>query len=386
MSAASAGMRGPDVRSDCWVEVADGGPPELRMTSKVEALYGDSIRALVRSTLEALGAGDLSVTLEDAGALPYTLMARVEAAVRRLRTGTAAEALPEINPAAQHPSPRQRLRRSRLYLPGNTPKFFINAGLHQPDAVILDLEDSVPPAEKDAARVLVRNALRAVAFDGAEKMVRVNALPTGLDDVRALAPHGVHTFLLPKVESADEVVAVARLLDELRQPDVYLVPIIESARGAFNALPIASASARVVALAIGLEDYTADLGAQRTPEGRESAWALGQIVNAARAAGAQPLASVFGDVDDLDGMRLFAAQARALGFEGVGCLHPRQVRAAHDGFRPRPEEVAQARRIVAAFEEARASNLGVVAVDGKMVDAPVAERARRTLRLVEAEQ
>jgi citrate lyase subunit beta/citryl-CoA lyase len=384
MSAASAGMRGPDVRSDCWVEVAEAGTPELRLTSKVEALYGDSIRALVRSTLEMLGASDLSVTLEDTGALPYTLMARVEAAVRRLRPGTAAEALPEINPAAQYPSSRQRLRRSRLYLPGNTPKFFVNAGLHKPDAVILDLEDSVPPAEKDAAHLLVRNALRAVAFYGAEKMVRINAPPAGLDDVRALASHGVHTFLMPKVESADEVVAAARVLDEMRQPDVFLIPIVESARGAFNALSIASASARVVALAIGLEDYTADLGAQRTLEGRESLWALGQIINAARAAGVQPLASVFSDVDDLNGMRAFATEARAFGFEGVGCLHPRQVRAAHEGFQPLPEEIQKAQRIVVAFEEARTAGRGVAAVDGKMVDAPVVERARRVLRLAEA--
>ncbi len=164
----------------------------------------------------------------------------------------------------------------------------------------------------------------------------------------------------------------------------HLIPIIESARGAFNALAIASASERVAALAIGLEDYTADLGATRTPEGLESLWARSQVVNAARAAGVQPLASVYADVDDLDGMRRFAAEARTFGFEGVACLHPRQVAAAHHGFRPAPDEVERARRIVAALDEARALGRGVAAVYGKMVDAPVAERARRVLRLAEA--
>ncbi len=379
---ASAGTRGPDVRSDCWVEVSqEPGPPAIQVTSKVAALYGDAIRALIRSTLEQLDAADLSVALDDRGALPFTLMARLEAAVRRLRPDTSRAALPAVNPAARRAPDRTRTRRTRLYLPGNSPKFFINAGLHGPDAVILDLEDSVPPAEKDAAAILVRNALRAVDFYGAEVMVRVNGLPAGLADIRLLAPHGVQTFLLPKVESPDEVVAADRLLAELAGEGICLIPIIESARGALQAWPIAAASPRVAALAIGLEDYTRDIGAQRTPEGRESLWARGQVLNAARAAGVQPLASVFADVDDAQGLRAWAEAERKLGFEGVGCIHPRQVRVVHEVFRPSAAEVEQARRIVDAFEAAQVAGLGVVAVDGKMVDAPVVERARRTLRL-----
>ncbi len=382
MTSAMAGQRGPETRSDCWVEVRPaGGQPTLHVESRVAALYGDSIRTVVGETLRRLGADDLSIAVEDAGALPYVIMARVEAAVKRLRPELSAEALPEQT-IHRSPTPRHRLRRSRLYLPGNTPKFFVNAGLHGPDAVILDLEDSVAPDEKDAARLLVRNALRAVDFYGAEVLVRVNAGPAGLEDVRALAAHGVHAFVLPKVETADEVRAAAQVVDALSP--AHLIPILESARGVFNALAIASASERVAALAIGLEDYTADVGAARTPEGRESLWARSQVVNAARAAGIQPLASVYADVDDLDGMRRFAAEARAFGFDGVACLHPRQVGAAHHGFQPTPDEVERARRIVAALDEALALGRGVAAVDGKMVDAPVAERARRVLRLAEA--
>jgi citrate lyase subunit beta/citryl-CoA lyase len=371
------------------VEQARHGTPTTRIHSRVEALYGDSIRALLRSVLEELNAADLSVTLDDSGALPYVLVARLEAAVRRLRPAAPPTDLPEVNPATRYASSRQRPRRSRLYLPGNIPKFFINAGLHGPDAVILDLEDSVPPAEKDSARLLARSALRAVSFYGAEKMVRINQLPAGLDDVRALAPHGVHTFVIPKVESPEEVLAVQTLLDELQREgsasdDIYLIPIIESARGVLQAWPIASASPRIVALTIGLEDYTSDIGAQRTPEGRESLWARGQIVNAARAAGLQPLASVFSDLDDLPGLRAWAEEARAFGFEGMGCLHPRQVRVAHEAFTPGPDEIEKAGRIVAAFREARAAGLGVAAVDNKMVDAPIAARAMRLLHLAQA--
>ena len=207
-------MRGADVRSDCWVKVEPSRTPTIQISSRVQAMYGDSIRAAVQSTLAALDATDLAVTLEDSGALPFTLTARVEAAVKRLRPETVRAVLPDLNPTAQYATARNRLRRTRLYLPGNTPKFFINAGLHKPDAIILDLEDSVIPLEKDAARILVRNALRAVDFYGAEKMVRVNPFPRGRDDIRELAPHGAHVFLLPKVEDADQVHEADRVITE----------------------------------------------------------------------------------------------------------------------------------------------------------------------------
>lgn len=382
---ASAGTHGADVRGDCRVavQVTHEGQPTITVNSRVAALYGESIRTLIHATLATLAAADVSLTIEDGGALPYVIQARIETAVRRLRPGTTSSALPPVSVTAQTAS-RSLGRRSRLYLPGNTPKFFINAGLHRPDAIILDLEDSVPPSEKDAALILVRNALRAVDFYGAERMVRVNALPAGLHDIRTLAGHGVHTFLLPKVEDADMVRAAADLLDQLGATDTPLLPIIESARGVLNAYPIASASPRVVALAIGLEDYTADIGAQRTSAGRESWWAQSQIVNAARAADVQPLASVYSALDDEAGLRTWLADARSLGFAGVGCLHPRQIRVVHAAFAPSSDEVAHAQEIVTAFEQAQASGSGAIAVDGAMVDAPVAERARQVLRLAKA--
>lgn len=377
---ASAGHRGPDARSDCWVRVwrpDPGQAPEVILRSKVASMYGPALRAQVVEARTTLGADDLSIEVDDQGALPYTIAARVEAAVKRLRPETVGVVRAPTLPDYGHQQRRLALRRSRLYLPGNTPKFHINAGLHRPDAVILDLEDAVAPAEKDAARILVRNALLAVDFLGAERLVRVNALPLGLEDIDALLDCGVDVFVLPKVEAADQVTAVhARIAQAGARAGVLAT--IETARGVLHASEIAAAPG-VVALTLGLEDYAADIGATRTADGRESAWARGQILNAARAAGVQPLGSVYADIDDTDGFLAWARAEQQMGFEGVACLHPRQIALAHNAFAPTPDEVARASRIVEAFEAGLAAGLGAIAVDGRMVDAPVAARARKVL-------
>jgi citrate lyase subunit beta / citryl-CoA lyase len=166
--------------------------------------------------------------------------------------------------------------------------------------------------------------------------------------------------------------------------EIFLIPIIESARGVLRAFEIASASPRVIALGLGLEDYAKDIGAERTAEGRESLWARSQIVNAARAASVTPLGSVFTDVADEAGLRAFVTDVRAMGFEGIGCLHPRQVPVAHAAFAPTPDEIENACRIAIAFKQAQVLGLGVIALNNKMIDAPVVERARRTIRIARA--
>lgn len=384
-----AGARGDRVRSDCWVEVEprDGGGVDLAVTTKVEAMYGDAVRATCREVLSALGVEHARVVVEDRGALDYVIAARLEAAVARAGAGDGARYLPPPSPGQAAPIRRERPRRSRLYLPGNEPRHFLNAHLHGPDGIILDLEDSVAPAHKDEARLLVRNALRAVDFGESERMVRVNQDERGLEDVDAVAPHNVHVLLIPKVESPDQVRAVderARRAAGGGTAPCLLMPIIESALGCFNALAIATASPNVVALTMGLEDYTADLGAERTPEGRESSWARQVVVNAARAAGVTPIDSVFSDVADAEGLRQASVEARALGFEGKSCIHPRQVPVVHEAFAPSADEVERARRIVLAFDAAERAGLGVVALGSKMIDAPVVKRALRVVDAAEA--
>jgi citrate lyase subunit beta/citryl-CoA lyase len=389
--ACEAGQRGEKVRSDCWVRLesrASGGL-ELSVQSRVDAMYGDAVRATCRSVLEALGVRDAVVTVEDAGALDFVLAARIEAAVKRAGLGKDAAFLPPLGPGFGTRTTRERFRRSRLYLPGNEPKYFLNASQHNPDAIILDLEDSVAPPAKDSARLLVRNALRAVDFGQCERMVRINQGDRGLADLDAVVPQNVHVILLPKVESAEQVQAVDARAEKIRraaglESSCFLMPIIESALGCFNALAIATATPNVVALTIGLEDYTADLGAQRTPEGRESFWARQVVVNAARAAGITPIDTVFSDFADMEGLRQACLEAKGLGFEGKGCIHPRQVPVVHEAFAPTPDEIEKARRIVLAFEDAERRGLGVVALGSKMVDAPVVRRALRTVQMAEA--
>ncbi|HSB72730.1 MAG TPA: aldolase/citrate lyase family protein [Candidatus Methylomirabilis sp.] len=386
-----AGQRGEKVRSDCWVrfEPRTSGGLELGITSKVEAMYGDAVRATCRTVLDTLGVRDAVVSLEDAGAVDFVLAARIEAAVQRAGLGGGATCLPAPGPGSGARTTRERFRRSRLYLPGNEPKYFLGASQHGPDGIILDLEDSVAPPAKDAARLLVRNALRAVDFGECERMVRINQGDRGLADLDAVVPQNVHVILIPKVESAEQVQSIDARAEKVRlaaglDTPCFLMPIIESALGCFNALAIATASPNVVALTIGLEDYTADLGAQRTPEGRESFWARQVVVNAARAAGVTPIDTVFSDFADMEGLRQACLEAKGLGFEGKGCIHPRQVPVVHEAFAPSSEEVEKAKRVVLAFEDAERRGLGVVALGSKMVDAPVVRRALRTVQMAEA--
>ena len=380
-----SGRSGKDVRSDLHVQFMPQNSGGLRvdLKSRVATYYGDSIRAQAENVLRELGIAHCHLSIEDEGALPFVISARIEAAVRKSGVAQSAKAIPE--PIAFPPgSARDGLRRSRLYLPGAEPKYFTNAALHEPDAIILDLEDSVHPAEKFAARLLVRNALRSVSFGNCERMVRINQLPLGMEDLEEIIPEHPDLILIPKVERAEHVMevgaAVARI-SGLQSRPIWLMPILESALGIENAYAIAVADKSVVALTIGLEDYTADLGVVKTAEGNESLYARTRLVNAAKAAGIQAIDSVFGDVADVEGLRLWGQKSRALGFEGMGCIHPSQIPVIHESFAPSEKEIEKARKIVAAYEEAQQRGLGVVSLGSKMIDPPVVNRA---LKLVNA--
>ncbi len=376
-----AGRAGGDVRSDLHVGVAEcaRGGVEIELQSRVALYYGENIRQQVRDLLYTLGVEHAHVSVVDEGALPFVIAARVEAAVRRAGLSSEKSALPDPIPLPAA-SKRDRLRRSRLYLPGNEPKYFINAGLHGPDAIILDLEDSVHLAEKDAARLLVRNALRSVDFASAERMVRINQLPVGLKDLEEIVPQLPDLLLIPKVERAAQIAEVDDAISRVAQQSritrpIWLMPILESALGIENAFAIATASDRIAGITVGLEDYTADLGVVKTMTGSESLYARQRVVNAAHAAGVQAIDSVYGDVSDMDGLLRWGEASRAMGFEGMGCIHPMQIEVIHRAFAPSQLELEKALKIVAAFEDAQARGLGVVSLGSKMIDAPVVQRA-----------
>lgn len=355
------------------------------LKSKVETLYGKQIKEQITSDLQKLGIVNASVEMEDSGALPFVISARIEAAVAALTGEKHSLVFPVIDENRYH-TEKSRFRISRLYLPGNSPGMMLNAGIHQPDGIILDLEDSVAPAKKKEASILVRNALACVNFYGAERMVRINQLPAGLDDLEMLIPAFVNLVLLPKCESPDQVIRVTEKIRELQKQHnqdhhIWLMPIIESALGVEYAYEIAKASDTVVAMAIGLEDFTADLGVQRTAEGSESLYARQRIVNACKAAGIQAIDSVFSDVADMEGLLENVKRSKALGFEGMGCIHPRQVPVIREGFAPAPGEIEKASAIVEAYNLAKERGEGVISIGTKMIDAPVVKRAERTIQL-----
>jgi citrate lyase subunit beta/citryl-CoA lyase len=259
----------------------------------------------------------------------------------------------------------------------------LSAGLYGADGLILDLEDSVPPAAKDEARLLVRNALLALDWGVSERMVRINQGAAGDDDLAAIAPCNPHLILLPKVEEAAQVRHVAGRLRELLggREVPFLMPILESPAGIFRAEEIAAAEESVVALTLGLEDLSAELGAPRTADGWESFLARQTTVYAARAAGVQPIASVFSDIRDEQALAQYVRRERGLGFDGIGCIHPGQIEVVHREMTPSEAEAERAVRIVRAAREAEAKGLGAVAVGSKMVDPPVVRQAFRTVEL-----
>jgi len=399
---ATTGNKGKGIRSDCFVtlELTTGGGINLQLESKVGVMYGESIRTLALEMMKFFGIKNANLKIEDFGALPLVIAARIEAAVKKLQK-TGKEFLLPIPAEHVYATARDRNRFSRLYLPGNSPALMINAGIHHPDGIILDLEDAVAPEKKFEARFLVRNALRSIDFYGAEHMVRINQGERGLEDLEYVIAHNVNLILLPKCEHADQVLAVNKKIEEIvnresrivngdknqgsritdHESRIWIMPIIESALGVINAYSIASSADNVVALAIGLEDYTADLGTRRTLEGKESFFARSMVVNAARAAGIQPIDSVFSDIGDMEALRQNVLNSKALGFDGMGCIHPRQIKVIHEAFAPSSEEIEKAKKIVFAFHDAEKKGLGVVALGNKMIDPPVVKRALNTINL-----
>ena len=387
-SIAIAGNSGPKVRSDCEIilELKNEGGILIDLNSKVKVLYGESIKELTIEILQFFGIKNAVVRITDTGALPFVIAARIECAVKQL-IDTDLQYLPESISENSYSTTHDRFRFSRLYLPGNTPGLMINAGLHSADGIILDLEDSVAPEKKVEARILVRNALRQINFLGAERMVRINQGEKGLEDLHFVIPHNVNLILIPKCETAEYVKRVNQEITKIKSSLnlnlnlTFLMPIIESALGIENAFDIARASENVVGMAIGLEDYTADLGVQRTTEGKESLYARTRLINACKAAGIQPIDSVFSDVADMETLKQNVLISKALGFEGMGCIHPRQIPVIRHGFAPDETEIEKSKKIVLAFVEAKSKGLGVVALGSKMIDPPVVARAQKTIDL-----
>jgi len=374
---ASCGYSGPKVKSDCRITYENSNA-DLRVVL-IEGGSSDNLEEAVRNTADRMGISTGAVEIEDCGAAPFVASARFEAAARQVL----GDIFPALPPAENIvPSGRNIPRRSRLYVPGNNPRFMEKALSSGADGVILDLEDSVSPDRKFEARIMVAHALANLDFGDMEVMVRINQGEYSVDDIDWIVPQRVQHILIPKVEVASQVSVVRDMVEKVselcdRSAKVWLMPIIESPLGVFNALEIArSTPEESAALTLGLQDLSAEMGVIPTVQGTESFTARSLVVLAARAAGLQPIDTVYADVKNEEGLRESIVRAKELGFVGKGCIHPSQVPVINEGFLPDDATLDKAKRIVTVMKQAVAQGQGAVALGSKMIDPPVAKQAQ----------
>jgi citrate lyase subunit beta/citryl-CoA lyase len=279
-----------------------------------------------------------------------------------------------------------------MFVPGARPDLLEKAGRYPTDAICLDLEESVLPADKARARELVRPAVQWLAGEGRAVHVRLNPIGSGLtrDDVAAVVQPGLGAVLLAKADSPQDVRAVDVLLREfelaadVKPGTVELIVAIESTRALLRCEAISQASTRIAALMLGGEDFAFDLGVQRSRDAVELQHPRAVVATCARAAGMLAFDTPWADIQDADGLEADARRARALGFDGKYIIHPGQIEPVHRVFSPSDDDLAAARRVLEAWDQAQASGLGAVQLDGRMIDRPIAERARRTIQQAQA--
>ncbi|MFC1770584.1 HpcH/HpaI aldolase/citrate lyase family protein [Candidatus Margulisiibacteriota bacterium] len=280
-------------------------------------------------------------------------------------------------------------RRTMLYIPGNNPGMLQQGGVYGADGLLLDIEDSVALNQKDAARILIRNMLKTINFYDSEVTVRINSLdtPFGQVDLEEIVPLQPDAVRVPKVESKEDVDKVIKIIEKIEKKHklphnkMSIHPLIETALGVHNAFEIASASPRVDAISIGGQDLTADMNIAKTKDGAGIDYARKRIVLAAKACHIDVLDTIYADVDDDEGLREETEYIKKIGFTGKAVINPRQIDIIHDVFTPKEEEVRKALKIIKAYQEHKEQGIGVFALDGKMIDAPVVARARHVLVL-----
>ena len=360
------GIAGTENKRDCIITVSKGDGFILK--SKVKEMFDEHIEELVKKKLDELNL-KAKVEIQENGALDYVILARLESAIAKACN----EKIPDEMVARKE---MEGLRRTRMYVPGNNPRMMNNAGAYGCDCIILDLEDSVAIEQKEDARYLVKNALKSLDFS-AETWVRINK-ETAKEDISIIkygSPHGV---CIPKVESNEDVHSIEKILME-EGMKAKLMPIVETAKGVANASEIAGASENIVAIAFGAEDFTRDIGGKR--KWHSLLYARGRIIIAAKAFGIQALDTIYPNVNDMEGLREETIKIIEMGFDGKGVIHPSQIEIIHECFMPTKEEIEEAKKIVDTIEEAKKKGLGTASINGKMIDLPVENKARRILKM-----
>lgn len=280
------------------------------------------------------------------------------------------------------------LRRTMLFIPGNNPGMLQSASILGADSIIFDLEDAVSPSEKDSARILVREAIKHLNHKPCEITVRVNPLttPFGMKDIVEIAKVKPDALLIPKAEE-DQMIEISETLSRVESECGYedgaikLIPLVESAYGVEKVYDIIKSSTRTVAVLFGGEDYTADMGIKRTKVGEEIFYARNRVAVACRAAKVDSIDTPFTDTNDMDGLIIDTEKAKSLGFTGKAVINPRQVDYIHQVLAPETKDIEYAERVLEAMAVAESEGKGVFSLDGKMIDAPIINRARQTVEL-----
>jgi citrate lyase subunit beta / citryl-CoA lyase len=284
---------------------------------------------------------------------------------------------------------KKQLTRTMLYIPGNNPSMVQTGGVYGADSILLDLEDAVAVNRKEDARILVRNMLEFMDFGDVEVTVRINGMDTdyAMADLKEIVPMKPDAIRIPKISSAADVKKADRIISKievqsgLAEGSTKIHAMIETAFGVENAFSIATSSPRISALTIGAQDLTADMKVVKTEEGEEISYARRRIVMAAKAAGIAAIDTVYADVDNEEGLIKETEMIKGLGFDGKAVINPRQINPIHKVYMPSEKEIYKASTIVEAFKKAKRDGVGVFAIEGKMIDAPVVARAQRVLEL-----
>lgn len=285
----------------------------------------------------------------------------------------------------------ERLRRTMMFVPGANAAMLRDAPLYGADSVMFDLEDAVSLNEKDSARTLVHFALKTFDYSAIETVVRINGLDTvGTLDIEAMVLAGVNVIRLPKTETAQDIIDVAAVITQVEEENdlpvgtTKMMAAIESAEGVLNARDIATASDRLIGIALGAEDYVTNMKTRRYPDGQELLFARSMILHAARAAGIAAIDTVFSDINDTDGFIAETTRIKQLGFDGKSVINPRQIPLVNGIYAPSKAEIQQAKEVIWAIREAESKGSGVISLNGKMVDKPIVERAERVIALAKA--
>lgn len=361
--------------SDVMIRIGPSSEPGIRLEleSLVKQQFGAAIEQVVRETLAKLGVERALVSVDDKGALECILRARVQAAALR---------------AAEQTEIQWSARRSMLFIPGANAAMLSTSFVYGADAVMFDLEDAVALREKDTARLLVHHALQHPFYQDVEKVVRINPLntPFGLADLEAVVRGGADIVRLPKTDSKNDVLELEAQVERIEREcgrevgSTRLMAAIESAKGVVNAVDIATSSPRMVAIALAAFDYVMDMGTSRG-DGTELFYARCAVLHAARVAGIAAYDVVWSDINNEEGFLKEVQLAKGLGFNGKSLVNPRQIELLHQAYSPTRKEVEHAYEVIAAAEEAESRGLGVVSLNGKMIDGPIIDHARKVVAL-----